>query len=259
VAAPGANVAQGRDGAYYWFTGTSSAAPMVAGVAALGLSAKPSATAAQLRTAIEATAEPVGEWVANGRVNASGTVNALLPPDVTAPAVGWSSPSASSTPRRGKLSVTASAADASGITRVELLRAGRVVATDTASPWTFTFDSAGLNGTHTLTLRATDRAGNTRTANRTFVFDNTAPTISKVKITRSGRTVTITPSTRDNLGIRQVKAVITAGSKKITLTSAKSPWTLKWKPGTRRGTNPATLTVTDRAGNTKTYKTKIKT
>ncbi|BEL07033.1 hypothetical protein Q0Z83_052240 [Actinoplanes sichuanensis] len=259
VAAPGVNVAQGRDGAYYWFSGTSSAAPMVAGVAALGLAARPSATAAQLRTAIETTADPVGSWVDRGRVNASGTVHALLPPDVTAPAVGWSSPSASSTPRRGKMGVTASATDTSGIACVELLRAGRVVATDTTAPWTFTFDSAGLDGTHTLTLRATDRAGNTRTANRTFLFDNTAPTISKVKITRSSRTVTITPSIRDNIGLHQVKAVITAGSKKITQASAKSPWTLKWKPGTRHGTNPLTLTVTDRAGNTKTFKSKIKT
>ncbi|MFC4072890.1 S8 family serine peptidase [Actinoplanes subglobosus] len=257
VAAPGVNVAQSRDGGYFWFTGTSSAAPMVAGVAALGLSVQPVATAAQVRTAIETTAVPAGDWVASGRVDALGTINALTSGDVTAPAVGWSSPAASSTPRRGRMGVVAAASDPSGIARVELLRAGRVVATDTAAPWTFTFDSAGLNGSHTLTLRATDRHGNTRSANRTFLFDNTAPTITKVRATKSGGTLKIIPSIRDNVGIKQVKAVITAGSKKITLTSAKSPWTLSWKPGKRRITKPVTLTVTDRAGNTKTTKIKV--
>jgi subtilisin family serine protease len=257
VAAPGANIAQGRDGGYFWFSGTSSAAPMVAGVAALGLSARPSATAVRLRAAIEASAVPAGSWVASGRVDAFGTINALTSDDVPAPAVGWSSPAASSAPRRGRISVSAAAT--SGITRVELLRAGRVVGTDTAAPWSFTFDSAGLNGSHTLTLRATDRAGGTRSANRTFVFDNTAPTISRVKITRTGGTVRIAPSIRDNFKIKQVGAVIVAGTGKVTLTATRAPWTLTWKPGTRKRSNPLTLTVTDQAGNTKTFKTKIKT
>ncbi|WP_433795891.1 S8 family serine peptidase [Actinoplanes sp. CA-252034] len=255
VAAPGVNVAQGRDGGRYWFTGTSSAAPMVSGVAALGLSARPGTTAAQLRSAIETTAVPVGSWVADGRVDAAKTVSTLLAIDAPPPAVGWSSPAASTTPRRGKISVVAAA---TGATRVELLRAGRVVGVDTAAPWTFTFDSAGLNGSHTLTLRATGPAGDTRTANRTIVLDNTAPKISKVRVSRSGSTVTITPSVRDDSGIQQVKAVVTAGAKKVTLTASKSPWALKWKPGTRKATTPVTITVTDRAGNTTTHKIKIK-
>ncbi|GIE82239.1 hypothetical protein Aph02nite_81890 [Actinoplanes philippinensis] len=252
VAAPGVNVAQGRDGGIYWFAGTSSAAPMVSGVAALGLAARPAATAGQLRAAIETTATPVGNWVATGRIDAAKTVNALL--DAPPPTVGWASPAASATPRRGKVNV---AAAATGATRVELLRAGRVVGVDTTAPWSFTFDSAGLNGSHTLTLRATGPAGDIRTANRTFVFDNIAPTITKVRASRSGRTLTITPSVRDSGGIKQVKAVITVGAKKVALTATKSPWTLKWKPGARRGTNPVTVTVTDRAGNTKTHKTRI--
>ncbi|MEU4623928.1 Ig-like domain-containing protein [Actinoplanes sp. NPDC023801] len=70
--------------------------------------------------------------------------------------------------------------------------------------------------------------------------------------------MTITPSVRDNHSVKQVRAVITAGSKKITLTASRSPWTMRWKPGTRTSTYPLTLTATDAAGNVRTINTKIK-
>ena len=263
VAAPGTNAAQSKDGSYVWFSGTSSAGPVVAGVAALARSADPASTAAQVRAAIEATADPVG-YVAKGRVDAAGTVRAVwaaraVPAaDVTAPTVAWTSPAVSGTPRRGRITVTATATDASGVAKVELLRAGKVVGADTVAPWSLTFDSTGLNGTHTLTLRATDRAGNTRTANRALLVDNAAPAISKVTVTVvRKRGVTITPAVRDNLGVQQVKAVITNGTKKVTVTSAKSPWKLQWTAA-RAGTYPVAVTVTDRAGNVRTLTTKVK-
>ncbi|MBO3738784.1 S8 family serine peptidase [Actinoplanes flavus] len=251
VAAPGDNPAQADDGDYYWFTGTSSAAPVVAGVAALGLSARTGVTAAQVRAAIEAAAHPVGSWVSYGRVDAEATIKALT----SAPTIAWTAPATSSTPRRGKITVSATAA---GAARVDLIRAGKVIGTDTRAPWSFTVDSAGLTGTHTLTLRATGPAGDTRSTSRSLLFDNTAPTISKVKVSKTRTTVTITPTVRDTTGLKQVKAVITARSKKYTLSSSKSPWKMKWKPSGRRGTFPVTVTATDKAGNTRTYKTKFK-
>ncbi|GGN50014.1 subtilisin family serine protease [Actinoplanes campanulatus] len=250
VAAPGDNPAQADDGDYWWFTGTSSAAPVVAGVAALGLSAKSGVTAAQVRAAIEAAARPAGSWVAAGRIDAEATVKALT----SGPTIAWTAPATSRTPRRGTVTVTATA---TGATRVELIRAGKVIGTDTRAPWSFTVNSAGLNGTHTLTLRATGPAGHTRSASRALLFDNTAPAISKVKLSKTRTAVTIRPTIKDALGLKQVKAVITAGSKRYTLTSSKSPWTMKWKTAGRRGTFPVTVTATDRAGNTRTYKIKI--
>jgi thermitase len=89
LAAPGCNVAT-RPGlpSYGWYCGTSSAAPVVAGVAGLALAKYPTATSTQLRAALEGSATAV-PFVAHGRVDAAGTLDALeragLP---SAPAVG---------------------------------------------------------------------------------------------------------------------------------------------------------------------------
>lgn len=81
VAAPGVhifatNVAGGQDNAkglyYVGFNGTSSAAPHVAGVAALILSKEPKLTAVEVKKRLQATADPIGNPLhfGAGRVNA---------------------------------------------------------------------------------------------------------------------------------------------------------------------------------------------
>jgi len=77
VAAPGCNVAPGRPGTYQLFCGTSSAAPIVAGLAALALSQRPDATAADVRRAIEGATTPLAGFVQYGRVFAPATLAAL--------------------------------------------------------------------------------------------------------------------------------------------------------------------------------------
>jgi subtilisin family serine protease len=74
VAAPGCNVAPARGGGYGRFCGTSSAAPVVAGLAALALSAEPGAAPADVRSAIEHGATPLAGVVAFGRVTAPQTL-----------------------------------------------------------------------------------------------------------------------------------------------------------------------------------------
>jgi subtilisin family serine protease len=78
VAAPGENTTTGSDRGYVSFLGTSSAAPVVSGIAALALSAAPQATPTDLTHAIESSAVPM-PGVRFGRVNAYGTVHALAP------------------------------------------------------------------------------------------------------------------------------------------------------------------------------------
>jgi hypothetical protein len=89
VAAPGTNLAQNHLGTSVSFWGTSSAAPVVAGIGALAMAANPKASAAQVRAAIEKEADPVGSWVAKGRVDAKGTLDAITAhtpePDPTTP------------------------------------------------------------------------------------------------------------------------------------------------------------------------------
>jgi subtilisin family serine protease len=83
VAAPGCNVAPILGGKYGTFCGTSSATPVVAGLAGLALSAKPSATAGEVEQALNKTVSPVGSMVQYGRVNAARTLSALGAGSVT--------------------------------------------------------------------------------------------------------------------------------------------------------------------------------
>jgi subtilisin family serine protease len=78
VAAPGCNIAPLLNGGYGTFCGTSSAAPIVTGLAALALSARPTATATEIGQAIERTATPLPGFVHFGRVNAAETLTALV-------------------------------------------------------------------------------------------------------------------------------------------------------------------------------------
>jgi subtilisin family serine protease len=77
VAAPGCNVAPVRAGGYGSFCGTSSATPIVAGIAGLALTAQPGATRDVVRGAIEQASAPIGSVVQYGRVDAAGMLGAL--------------------------------------------------------------------------------------------------------------------------------------------------------------------------------------
>src|SRR5262249_3056004 len=78
-------------------------------------------------------------------------------PAVTAPANG--------APRQGTINATASGSDHAGVTRVELYVDGVLKATDTASPYNFTWDTTSVaNGSHSLTSKAYDAAGNVGTS-----------------------------------------------------------------------------------------------
>ncbi|HET8893735.1 MAG TPA: S8 family serine peptidase [Gaiellaceae bacterium] len=77
VAAPGCNVAPLVAGGYGEFCGTSSATPLVAGLAALALSATPTGTMTQVVNAIQSTAQHIAATVQFGRIDASAALSAL--------------------------------------------------------------------------------------------------------------------------------------------------------------------------------------
>jgi subtilisin family serine protease len=79
VAAPGCNVAPDRGGGYVGFCGTSSAAPIVAGLAGLALSLRPSASADAVDQAIESSTVPVPGVARFGRLKAPETMTSLSP------------------------------------------------------------------------------------------------------------------------------------------------------------------------------------
>jgi hypothetical protein len=75
----------------------------------------------------------------------------------------------------GTTRVSVSATDSSGIERVEFSVDGTVVKTINNAPFVWDFDTLGIaNGTHTLTVKAIDRAGNSAATTRTFQVQNTS-------------------------------------------------------------------------------------
>ncbi len=103
VAAPGTNAALDRTGALIGFAGTSSSAPLVAGIAGLLLSENPNLTPTEVRTALMNSAADV-PYVSSsgGRVNAAAALEAIgggltTPPAATVapdPGTGSGTPTA---------------------------------------------------------------------------------------------------------------------------------------------------------------------
>lgn len=106
LAAPGCNFTTGRNAWYGTFCGTSSAAPALAGIAALAVSYAPLASNTQIEQALESSAVAIGSQVKYGRVDAYRTLAALGggtagTPSGTAPA-NTSLPAIAGTPQDGQ-------------------------------------------------------------------------------------------------------------------------------------------------------------
>ena len=98
-------------------------------------------------------------------------------PDITAPTVSLTGP-ANGASVSGTVSLTATASDNVGVSGVQFLVDNVALgAEDTSSPYSATWDTTtASNGTHTLTARARDAAGNTTTTSAvTVTVANAAP------------------------------------------------------------------------------------
>jgi hypothetical protein len=151
-------------------SGTSMASPHVAGVAALYLSANPTATAQQVRDAL------VNNGTA-GKVTSPGTgsPNVLLysgfigggtppPVDTTPPTTSITAPTGGATVS-GTTTISANASDNVGVSRVEFFSGTTLLGTDTTAPYSFAWNTtAAVNGSYSLTTKAFDAAGNSATS-----------------------------------------------------------------------------------------------
>ncbi len=94
--------------------------------------------------------------------------------DTTKPTVSITTPANNATVS-GVVTATASASDNVGITKVDfsLDGASTPAMTDTASPYNYSFDSKTLgNGSHTITAKAYDAAGNSTSSTITVTVNN---------------------------------------------------------------------------------------
>src|SRR5437899_1049936 len=219
--------------------------------------AAPYAVAWDTRTATNAshTLTAVARDAA-GNTTTSAAVTVTVFNDTTPPTVSVTAPASGATVS-GTTTITATASDNVGVAGVQFLLDGANLGTeDTAAPYAVAWDTrTAANGSHTLTARARDAAGNTTTSAAVTVTvsnDTTPPTVS-MTAPASGATVsgttTITATASDNVGVVGVQFKIDGANLGTEDTAA--PYAVAWD--TRTATNAShTLTAVarDAAGNT---------
>lgn len=110
-------------------------------------------------------------------------------------------------------------------------------------------------GTHTVTVRATDQAGNTGTATSTYTYDGTAPTVQITSPTQ-GQMFTSTPVTisvigqDSGTGVASINVYANDGSGEELIGTLGGNGNVTWYPRKTDGTTYIiTARATDRAGN----------
>ncbi len=179
------------------------------------------------------------------------------PPDTTPPTVSITAPANGATVS-GTTSVTASASDNVGVSKVEFYLDGALQSTDTASPYAWSWNTTtATNGAHTLTSMAYDAAGNSATSaavNVTVnnVADTTPPTApANLSATAGKRKISLSWSaSTDNVGVTgyQVwRASSAAGPFSQIATTTSTTYTNSGLAS--RSTWYYYVTATDAAGN----------
>jgi hypothetical protein len=262
AAAPGVGISTtARGGGYGGASGTSASAPVVAGVYALMMSAKPTLSPAALDDILFTTTVDLGApgydvEFGHGRVNAAAAVAKALQTtasDSVPPTVTITTPTGGSA--TGLVPVNVTAADDNGVTRVELFANNVLVASDTTSPYGFTVDASKYgNGTLTLVAKAYDAANNVGESTPVELSvsnDTVAPTVMILSpsngATVSG-TVTVSVSAIDDVKVAKVS--LTIDGQEVALSygsSLKYSWSVPPVKGKGKGKGGSSSTLTARA------------
>jgi hypothetical protein len=156
----------------------------------------------------------------------------LVTADIIAPTVSITAPASNATVN-GTVSVTATASDNVGVSKVEFYVNNVLQTTDTASPYTFSWNTTALaNGSYTLSTKAYDAVGNVgQSSNVTVTVNNpdtTAPTVSITapasNATVNG-TVSVTATASDNVGVSKVEFYV---NNVLQATTASAPFSFSW-------------------------------
>jgi hypothetical protein len=182
--------------------------------------------------------------------------------DTTAPTTSITSPTSGATVS-GTTTISASASDNVGVSKVDFYVDSVLKGTDTSSPYSYSWaTTAYSNGAHSLYTKATDAAGNVGTSATISVTvsnaaaDTTAPTTSITSPT-SGATVsgttTISASASDNVGVSKVDFYVDSVLKG---TDTSSPYSYSWATTAySNGAHSLYTKATDAAGNVGTSAT----
>jgi thermitase len=264
VSAPGVGIwTTTMGGGYGGVSGTSFSSPLTAGVAALMMSANSKLSPAQIVNLLETSAFDLGapgydNYYGYGRVSAGRAVAAASAgavADTQAPTATISSPTGGTV--TGIVNVNVNASDNVGVTRVDLLVNGTLLASDSTAPYAFSWDSTALAGSNiSLVARAVDAAGNIGTSSSVTVSvssaaptDTTPPTVS-ISAPPGGAVsgiVSVTANASDNVGVTRVDLLVNGT---VIASDTAAPFTFSWDSTSAVGTT-ATLTARayDAAGN----------
>ncbi len=255
---------------YSAWNGTSFASPVAAGVAGLMMAARPDMASDQIESLLFATSVDLGTVgrdtvFGHGRVNAAAAVGAarawVNPVDTSVPAAAIATPLGSSAVS-GLVAVSVDAFDNVGVARVDLKVNGTTVASDSAAPYSFSWNSTGVaNGMASLVAVAVDAAGNAgasaavavSVANSTpaVASDTLAPVVAignPVAGTVSG-TVAVSVSASDNAGAAGIRTSLSIDGKVVANGQGGS---LSYSWNSRKaaaGTHTIAVTARDAAGN----------
>jgi DUF971 family protein len=155
--------------------------------------------------------------------------------DTQPPTTAITSPSNGATVS-GTTTVTASASDNVGVTRVELWVDGALASTDNSSPYSFSWNTTTVaNGNHTVQSRAYDAANNVgQSTTLTVSVSNgpaadTQPPTTAITSPSNGATVSgttsVTATATDNVGVTRVELWVDGA---LALTDNAAPYTFSW-------------------------------
>ena len=238
-----------------YYKADSSAAPFNGTGAVQG--ASPVDVSGQLSTTVTGLDPDHAYYFAITAYNSAGVEspysNIVPIAELTPPSVAITSPGNSAT-ASGTVSVSASASDNVGVTRLEFYVNGALQSTDTTTPYLYSWNTSALAaGSYALSAKAYDAAGNVGTSgvvSVTVVNDTTAPAVS---LTAPGNgaivsgTVAVTASASDNVGVSRVEfyqdgALLSAGN--------VSPYSYSWNTSTvANGSHTLSAKAYDAAGN----------
>ncbi len=273
VAAPGTSIwTTTRGGGYKAASGTSVASPVTAGVVALMMAANPAIGPADIEKLLFSTALDLGSagfdtYYGRGRINAQAAVQAAASArasDTAAPAVSIANPVAGSTVS-GLIAVDVAASDNVGVSRVELLVNGKLVASDTSAPFGFSWGTTTVaDGSATLTAYAYDAAGNSASravkvtvANATAAAPSPTPSADSLapvaSISNPGQgasvsgNVSVLASATDNVGVTRLQLYI---NNKLVSNANGSSLNYRWNTSKiAKGAHTIVLDAFDAAGN----------
>ena len=250
-------------GSYAYKSGTSMATPFAAGAFALLYDTHPTWTYSQIINQVLSSADPLsslaGKAATGGRLNVFAALTGFFdnnPPitSITSPASGTTYASAQT------ITISASASDNVGVTKVEFSDGSNLVSTDPSAPyphgWSF---PASNNGTHIWTTKAYDAAGNSGSSaavNLTVTIltpDTIPPAVSisgPTTVANNNKTFTATAS--DNVGVTKVEFYLDDATTPLA-TDTSSPYTttvsVSGKNAISRGSHTMRAKAYDAAGN----------